>query len=254
MRGEGGDKLRLFPSHRVVPAVNYCFPAPPQPTLPIAGSPAVFPVHRIYCVGRNYADHAREMGATGREAPFFFCKPADAVLSNAPAPIALPYPDRTEDLQHEVELVVAIGVPGYQVTVEQAAGMVWGYAVGIDLTRRDLQAEAKRQGRPWDVSKGFDRSAPIGAIHPAGQIGPLGARRIWLNVNDSRRQEGNLSEMIWSVEETVSQLSTYFQLAAGDLIFTGTPAGVGKLVAGDRIDAGIDGIGLIHVQINARHK
>jgi fumarylpyruvate hydrolase len=231
--------------------VNYCFPAPPQPFLPIAGRPDALPLHRIYCVGRNYEEHAREMGASGREAPFFFCKPADAVLCKDPGPIAIRYPDRTADLQHEVELVVAIGTPGYQVTVKQAAAMIWGYTVGIDLTKRDLQAEAKRQGRPWDVSKGFDGSAPIGAIHPAAQVGALEARRIWLDVNGTRRQEGNLSQMIWSVEETISQLSTYFQLLAGDLIFTGTPAGVGKLVAGDRVEAGIDGIGVIHVEINS---
>jgi fumarylpyruvate hydrolase len=231
--------------------VNFCFPAPPQPFVPIVGRPDVFPVHRIYCVGRNYEEHAREMGASGREAPFFFCKPGDAVLCKEPGPITMLYPDRTADLQHEVELVVALGAPGYQVTPEQAAAMVWGYAVGIDMTRRDLQAEAKKQGRPWDVSKGFDQSAPIGAIHPAGQIGALGARRIWLNVNGSKRQEGLLSQMIWNVEETIAQLSAFFRLAAGDLIFTGTPAGVGKLVPGDRIEAGIDGVGPIQVQIDA---
>ena len=231
--------------------MNFCFAAPPQPFVPIAGRSDAFPVHRIYCVGRNYEDHAREMGASGREAPFFFCKPGDAVVCKEPDPIAMRYPDRTADLQHEVELVVAIGAPGYQVSVERAAGMVWGYAVGIDLTRRDLQAEAKRQGRPWDVSKGFDGSAPIGAIHPAGPIGELGARRIWLDVNGTRRQQGNLSQMIWSVEETIAQLSGFFQLAAGDLIFTGTPAGVGKIVAGDRIEAGIDGIGTLRVQIDS---
>jgi fumarylpyruvate hydrolase len=234
----------------VVRAVNFCFPAPPQPFVPIADRSDVFPVHRIYCVGRNYEEHAREMGASGREAPFFFCKPGDAVLSNPTGPITIRYPDRTADLQHEVELVVAIGAAGYRVTVEQAAHMVWGYAVGIDLTRRDLQADAKRQGRPWDVSKGFDRSAPIGAIRPAGQIDTLGSRRIWLKVNASGRQEGTLSQMIWNVDETISQLSGFFELMPGDLIFTGTPAGVGKLVAGDRVEAGIDGIGVIHVQID----
>lgn len=190
------------------------------------------------------------MGGSGREAPFFFCKPADAVLCMEPGPVPIRYPDRTTDFQHEVELVVAIGAPGYRVTVDKAATMIWGYAVGIDLTRRDLQVDAKRQGRPWDVSKGFDGSAPIGAIRPAGQIGALGERRIWLNVNGARRQEGSLSQMIWSVEETISQLSGFFHLTAGDLIFTGTPAGVGKLVVGDRIEAGIDGIGVIHARVD----
>jgi fumarylpyruvate hydrolase len=236
----------------LIDPVNFCFPAPPQPFVPIAQRADAFPVHRIYCVGRNYEAHAREMGATGREAPFFFCKPADAVLPADPGPITIPYPDRTADLQHEVELVVAIGAPGYRVGVERAARMIWGYAVGIDLTRRDVQAEAKRQGRPWDVAKGFDRSAPIGAIRPALDTGALGARRIWLNVNDRLRQDGMLSQMIWNVEETISQLSEFFELSAGDLIFTGTPAGVGALVPGDRIEAGIDGVGTIRVHVADR--
>jgi fumarylpyruvate hydrolase len=232
--------------------VNFCFPARPQPFVPVAERADAFPVHRIYCVGRNYEEHAREMGASGREAPFFFCKPADAVLCARPGPIVVRYPDRTADLQHEVELVVAIGAAGYRVPAEQAARMVWGYAVGIDLTRRDLQADAKRQGRPWDVSKGFDRSAPLGAIRPASGAGRLGPQRIWLDVNGQRRQEGTLSQMIWSVEETISQLSEFFELLAGDLIFTGTPAGVGKLAPGDRVEAGIDGIGVIHLEVAQR--
>jgi len=232
--------------------VNLCFPAQPQPFVPVAERADAFPVHRLYCVGRNYEEHAREMGASGREAPFFFCKPADAVLCAGPGPIVVRYPDRTADLQHEVELVVAIGAAGYRVPVEQAARMVWGYAVGIDLTRRDLQADAKRQGRPWDVSKGFDRSAPLGAIRPASGAGRLGPQPIWLDVNGQRRQEGTLSQMIWSVEETISQLSEFFELLAGDLIFTGTPAGVGRLVPGDRVEAGIDGIGVIHLEVAER--
>jgi len=232
--------------------VDYCFPAPPQPLVPIAESSQAYPVHRIYCVGRNYADHAREMGASGREAPFFFTKPADAVLPAGLEAVAIPYPDRTSDLQHEVELVVALGAPGYRVTVEQAARLVWGYAVGLDLTRRDLQAEAKRTGRPWDVGKGFERSSPIGAIRPAAQVGILDGRRIWLDVNGQPRQVGQLSQMIWSVEETIAQLSGYFELQAGDLIFTGTPAGVGPLVPGDRVEAGIDGIGTIRMRIADR--
>ncbi|HEX4583933.1 MAG TPA: fumarylacetoacetate hydrolase family protein [Burkholderiaceae bacterium] len=232
--------------------MNFPFPPPPQPFVPISDSADAFPVHRIYCVGRNYEDHAREMGASGREAPFFFCKPADAVLYAGSAPIVIPYPDRTADLQHEVELVVAIGSPGYRVTVEQAARMIWGGAVGIDLTRRDLQAEAKRLGRPWEVGKAFERSAPVGAIRPAADLGSLGKRRIWLSVNGTIRQDGDLSRMIWSVEETISQLSGLFELAAGDLIFTGTPAGVGPLVPGDRIEAGIDGIGIIQARIGDR--
>ena len=206
-------------------------------------------MHRIYCVGRNYEEHAREMGASGREEPFFFCKPADAVIHSASGPVLMPYPDRTQDLQHEVELVVAIGAGGSRVAVDRAALMVWGYAVGIDLTRRDLQAQAKKLGRPWDVAKGFERSAPICAIRPAAEVGVLGQRRIWLEVNGQLRQEGRLSQMIWSVEETIAQLSSFFELAAGDLIFTGTPAGVGRLAPGDRIEAGIDGIGTMQLQV-----
>lgn len=228
------------------------FPEPPPPFVPVADSTDAFPVHRIYCVGRNYEDHAREMGGSGREAPFFFCKPADAVLCADAGPIVIPYPDRTADLQHEVELVVAIGAPGYRVAVGQAAPMIWGYAVGIDLTRRDLQADAKRLGRPWEVAKAFDRSAPIGAIRPAAGVGSLGARRIWLSVNGAIRQDGELSRMIWGVEETISHLSGFFELTAGDLIFTGTPAGVGPLVPGDRIEAGIDGIGIMQARIADR--
>lgn len=232
--------------------MSLCFPTLPAPVVPVADRPEAFPVHRIYCVGRNYADHALEMGASGREAPFFFCKPADAVAPAQSAPRVIPYPDRTADLQHEVELVVAIGAPGYQVSAGQAARMVWGYAVGIDLTRRDLQAELKRLGRPWEIAKAFDRSAPIGAIKPVPQAGPLGSRRIWLSVNGRMRQDGDLAQMIWSVEETIAQLSTYFELAPGDLVFTGTPAGVGPLVAGDRIEAGIDGIGTLEVHLEDR--
>jgi fumarylpyruvate hydrolase len=232
--------------------MKLCFPAPHQPAVPIADSAEGFPVHRIYCVGRNYADHAREMGASGREAPFFFCKPADAAAPAQSGPLVIRYPDRTADLQHEVELVVAIGAAGYQVAPEQAAQMVWGYAVGIDLTRRDLQAELKKLGRPWEVAKAFDRSAPIGAIKPVAQAGPLGSRRIWLSVNGRMRQDGDLAQMIWSVEETIAQLSTYFELAPGDLVFTGTPAGVGSLVEGDRIEAGIDGIGTLQARVERR--
>jgi len=232
--------------------VDLCLSPPLQPHVPIAGGAEAFPVHRIYCVGRNYEEHAREMGASGREEPFFFCKPADAVVCGGSGPVIVPYPDRTQDLQHEVELVVAIGAAGTNVAVDRAARMVWGYSVGIDLTRRDLQAQAKKLGRPWDVAKGFERSAPIGAIRPAAEVGVLGQRRIWLEVNGQLRQDGRLSQMIWNVEETIAQLSGFFELAAGDLIFTGTPAGVGRLVPGDRIEAGIEGIGTMQLQLAPR--
>jgi len=233
-------------------AMKFCFSATPQACVPIAGSEQAFPVHRIYCVGRNYEEHAREMGAAGREAPFFFAKPADAVLPAGPEPILIPYPDQTSDLQHEIELVVAIGAPGYRVTISEAAHLIWGFAVGIDLTRRDLQAQMKRQGRPWEVGKSFDRSAPIGPILSIGEVGVLGARRIWLSVNGQMRQDSELSRMIWDVEETIGQLSRFFELCPGDLIFTGTPAGVGPLVPGDLIDSGIDGIGTIRARITDR--
>lgn len=206
------------------------------PTLAIEGSSQRFPVHRIYCVGQNYAEHAREMGHTGRQDPFFFSKPADAVV---PSETVLPFPTRTEELHHEVELVIALGQGGSDVGAGAAAQMVFGCAVGVDLTRRDLQAAAKKSGRPWDMAKGFDRSAPIGLIAPGP---PPASAAITLAVNGERRQAGELSDMIWSPVEIVAVLSTYVALAPGDLIFTGTPAGVGRLLPGDRVDASIDGL------------
>jgi fumarylpyruvate hydrolase len=228
---------------------NLCFPAPPQALVPVVGGGQSFPVHRIYCVGRNYAEHAREMGADAREQPFFFCKPADAVLPLGGGTDCIPFPDGTEDFEHEIELVVALGADGYRVSPAQAAGLVWGYAVGIDLTRRDLQAALKKSGRPWEVSKGFDGSAPIGAIRPRREVGTVDTGRIWLDVNGVCRQQGDLSQMIWSVEETLSQLSRHFRLVPGDLVFTGTPAGAGRLAPGDRIEGGIDRVGVIRAHI-----
>ncbi len=228
---------------------SFCIPAPPQAFVPVAESALAFPVHRIYCVGRNYADHAREMGATGREAPFFFSKPPDAVLPVAGDRIDIPYPDLTEDLQHEVELVVALGSGGYRVSVDDAGALIWGYAVGIDLTRRDLQAGLKQAGRPWEVSKGFDGSAAVGPIRPARQRASPRAGRIWLNVNGDLRQQGDLSQMIWNVDETLAQLSQFFHLAAGDLVFTGTPAGVGRLRPGDELDGGVEAAGTLRARI-----
>ena len=220
-----------------------------RPGVPIRGSDRYFPVHRIYCVGRNYAAHARESGADPeREAPFYFMKPADAVVANDSR---VPYPPRTRDLHHEIELVVAIGKGGRDLSLEDAEGHIFGYAVGIDLTRRDLQAEAKSAGRPWDTSKGFDHSAPITAIHPVGEVGhPVGGR-IWLEVNGERRQDGDLAELIWSVPEAIVELSTLFALQPGDLIFTGTPAGVGSLRRGDRVRGGVAGVDEIRIEIAA---
>jgi fumarylpyruvate hydrolase len=214
--------------------------AVPAPSVAVAGSTLRFPVHRIYCVGRNYAAHAREMGADPeRERPCFFMKPADAVVENG---ADVPYPSSTANLHHEVELVAAIGRGGRDIADAHALEHVYGYAVGNDLTRRDLQARAKAAGEPWDIAKGFDQSAPLGAIHPAQRIGHPARGRIWLDVNGERRQDADLRELIWSVSQIVAQLSTFFELQPGDLVFTGTPAGVGPLQRGDRIVAGIDGI------------
>jgi fumarylpyruvate hydrolase len=217
----------------------YLFP-PTTPAVAIKGRSDLFPVHRIYCVGRNYADHVREMGGNpDREPPIFFAKPADAVVTNN---ARIPYPSRTQNFHHEIELVVAIGKGGHNIAAAQALEHVYGYAVGNDLTRRDLQSDAKDNGRPWDTSKGFDRSAVISAITPAAQSGHLRSGRIWLKVNGQMRQQADLSELIWSVPEVIAELSTFFELQPGDLIYTGTPAGVGALKKGDRIEGGIDGL------------
>jgi fumarylpyruvate hydrolase len=230
--------------------MSYVFDPAASPTLAVAGSSARFPVHRIYCVGRNYAAHAREMGANpDREPPFFFSKPADAVV--APG-TAVPYPPRTTDLHHEIELVVAIGKGGRDIAVANALEHVFGYAVGVDLTRRDLQAESKKAGKPWDTAKGFDASAPVSEVHPVSRIGHPGRGRIWLDVNGERRQTGDVSDLIWSVPETIAELSTFFALAPGDLIFTGTPAGVAALKPGDRLAGGVEGVTTLELSIAAR--
>jgi len=218
-----------------------------QPTIEIAGGPQRFPVHRIYCVGRNYEAHVREMGNDPqREPPCFFMKPADAVVANG-SPV--PYASRTSNLHHEVELVVAIGAGGRHMTLRSALDHVFGYAVGNDLTRRDLQAAAKDKGLPWDVAKGFDHSAPTSAIRTVADAGHLSSGRIWLEVNGHKRQDANLAEMIWSVPEIIVELSTLYELQPGDLIFTGTPAGVGPVQRGDSIVAGIDGLDTLRTTI-----
>jgi fumarylpyruvate hydrolase len=220
--------------------MSYLFPPPATPAVAIKGRTEQFPVHRVYCVGRNYAAHAREMGANPeREPPFFFTKPATALVPNH---ARVPYPSRTSNFHHEIELVVAIGKGGRDIPAAQALDHVYGYAVGNDLTRRDLQADAKDHGRPWDTSKGFDHSAVISAITPASQSGHLRSGRIWLHVNGQPRQQADLSELIWSVPEVIAELSTLFELQPGDLIYTGTPAGVGALKRGDRLEGGIDGL------------
>lgn len=224
----------------------FVFSPPQQPSLAIAGSAERFPVRRVYCVGRNYAAHVREMGNDEREPPFFFAKPADAVVA---AGTTIPYPPLTANLHHEIELVVAIGKPGFRIAQDAALSHVWGYAVGIDLTRRDLQDAAKKGGKPWEWSKGFDRSGPCGPLVPAERSGHPRAGRIWLSVNGTTRQDADLSELIWPVADIVVACSEAVELAAGDLIFTGTPAGVGALKPGDHVTGGIDGIGTISIDI-----
>ncbi len=218
-----------------------------QPSIAVAGGEDRFPVRRIYCIGRNYGAHAREMGHDpDREPPFWFAKPADAIV---PSGSVIDYPPRTENLHHEIELVVAIGKAGVDVAVGDALEHVYGYAVGIDLTRRDLQKEAKSQGRPWVTAKGFDQSAPVSALHTVQDVGHPASGRIWLSVNGEIRQQGDLNELIWSVAEAVAELSTLFALSPGDLIFTGTPAGVGPVIVGDQIAGSIDGIDEIKITI-----
>ena len=227
---------------------SYAIALPPVPSVAIAGSSTRFPVRRIFCVGRNYAAHAREMGNDpDREPPFFFTKPADAVADSGHH---LPYPRLTANLHHEIELVVAIGTGGAGIPRDTALDHVWGYGAGIDMTRRDLQDDAKKHGRPWDWGKAFDGSAPCGALRPAEHTGHPERGRIWLAVNGQTRQDGDLAEMIWPVADIVSLCSRSVRLVPGDLIFTGTPAGVGPLLPGDVVTGGIDGIGEIALTID----
>jgi fumarylpyruvate hydrolase len=213
------------------------------PTAEIAGGTQRFPIRRIFCVGKNYADHAREMGGDpSREPPFFFSKPADAVVPGM-ADIAMP--SRTANLHHEIELVIALGQGGANIAPEDALATVFGYAVGNDLTRRDLQADAKAGGRPWDMAKGFDHSAVLSPIRRAAEIGHPSAARIWLSVNGAIRQDGDIADMIWPVADIIAELSTYVELQPGDLIYSGTPVGVGRIASGDLVEGGVDGIGTI---------
>ncbi|MBN9307994.1 fumarylacetoacetate hydrolase family protein [Devosia sp.] len=225
---------------------DYVIAPPPQAAIPVAGG-GLFPVRRIYCVGRNYAEHAREMGHDpNAEPPFFFSKPADAVVTGG---ADVPYPTRTENLHHEIELVAAIGTGGRDIAVADAMAHVWGYAVGIDLTRRDLQAWAKKAAKPWEVAKGFDHSAPIGALVRAETVVTPLKGAIELRVNGDIRQSGDISDMIWDLPHVIAELSQYFELFPGDLVMTGTPAGVGAVVAGDRLAGAIAGIGTVECRI-----
>lgn len=232
--------------------MNSVIPVHPPVVLPVAGSTDVFPVRRVYCVGRNYAEHAKEMGFTGREDPFFFCKPADALLIVPEAHTGeLPYPPKTANLHYEAELVVVLGAGGRNLTPEQAAQCVWGYAIGLDMTRRDLQGEAKKQGRPWEVGKAFDASGPIGPVYPRSVVGAKDQGAISLTVNGQQKQHSDLSQMIWNVSESIAYLSGLFELKAGDIIFTGTPEGVGPVVAGDLMVCSIEGLGQLQVKVGA---
>ena len=230
--------------------MSYVFTPPATVSLPVVGHSDRFPVHRIYCVGRNYAEHAQEMGHSGREAPFFFMKPADAVLLAAPGnTAAMPYPSLTANLHHEIELVVAIGVGGANIKAADAAKHIYGYAVGLDMTRRDLQNEMKKQGRPWCIGKGFDNSAPVGPITPAVQVPNIATAAIHLQVNGQDRQRSSIGKLIWNLAETIEQLSAAWTLQPGDLIFTGTPEGVGAVVRGDTLVGAIDGLQSITVRV-----
>lgn len=229
---------------------QYVLPQPPTASVAVAESEQRFPVRRIFCVGRNYAAHAREMGRDpDREPPFFFTKPADSVVDNH---ATVPYPPETDNFHYEIELVLAIGKEGFQVSTDDAMSLVWGAGVGIDLTRRDLQLLAREQGRPWDWGKAFDQSAPCAPLKPLADIASLERGRIWLSVNDQIKQDADLADLIWDVEEVVSICSHSMVLKPGDLIYTGTPAGVGPVVSGDRIKGGIDGLGEIDIAIGPK--
>jgi len=227
--------------------MNTVIPSPAQPSIPVAGRSERFPVRRVFCIGRNYADHAKEMGASVDTAnPMFFTKPADALVTDG---ADVPYPSATNDLHHEVEMVVALGSGGTDLTLEQAAATVWGYGVGLDLTRRDLQAQAKAKGSPWDVAKAFDHSAPVSALVPASEVTPTAATRISLEINGETRQAATLGDMLLDVPAILSALSKLFELKAGDIVYTGTPAGVSALLRGDRFRATLEGVATLEGRV-----
>ena len=229
---------------------DYVFTPPAVVAIPVVGQDKKFAVRRVFCVGRNYAEHAKEMGFTGREDPFFFCKPADAlVVIDDGSEGKMRYPSKTSNLHYEMELVVALGSGGCDIPVEQAESHIFGYALGLDMTRRDLQGEAKKQGRPWEVGKAFDEAGPIGPIHPVTKTGVLNAGQISLEVNGVVKQNSNLDQLIWNIPESISYLSGLFELKAGDLIFTGTPEGVGAVVAGDKMVGKFAGLGELKVAV-----
>jgi fumarylpyruvate hydrolase len=232
--------------------MSYVFNPPAVPSVPVQGRGERFPIHRVYCVGRNYEEHAKEMGFTGREPPFFFLKPADAIVPIAAGETgSIPYPTLTKNLHHEIELVVAIGTGGRNIKASDAHKHIFGYAVGLDMTRRDLQGEMKKQGRPWCIGKGFDQSAPIGAITPAEQAGDIENAEIWVQVNGKDRQRSNVSKLIWNIGEIIEHVSAAWELQPGDLVYTGTPEGVAAVVAGDTLQGGVKGLTGITVKVRA---
>ena len=230
--------------------MTYVFNPTPTVSVTVLGTPARFPVHRIYCVGRNYEEHAKEMGFTGREPPFFFLKPTDAlVVVNEGETGTLPYPSLTHNFHHEIELVVAIGVGGKNIKAADAYQHIFGYAVGLDMTRRDLQNEMKKLGRPWCIGKAFDASAPIGPITPVAQAGDVNQAEVYLQVNGQDRQRSAVAKLIWNIAETIEHLSAAWELQAGDLIYTGTPEGVAAVVSGDTLLGGVSGLGTLSVKV-----
>ena len=230
--------------------MSHVFAPPAAASLPVAGSADTFPVRRVYCVGRNYVEHAKEMGFTGREPPFFFLKPADALLVVPEGQVGkMPYPSLTKDLHHEVELVVAIGSGGRDIQAADAMRHVWGYAVGLDMTRRDLQGEAKKLGRPWEIGKGFDHSAPIGPLRRAAECDIGAGTRIALEVNGTVRQQSTIGKLIWNIGEIIEHLTAAWELAPGDLIYTGTPEGVAAVVKGDTLAGGVAGLPELRVRV-----
>ena len=231
-------------------SVSYVFTPPPVVSVPVAGSSDRYAVHRVYCVGRNYEEHAKEMGFTGREPPFFFLKPTDAiVVVDAGTVGTIPYPSLTKNFHHEIELVVAIGTGGKNIKALDAHKHIYGYAVGLDMTRRDLQGEMKKAGRPWCIGKGFDHSAPIGPITPVAQAGDVENAELYVQVDGKDRQRSNVAKLIWNIAETIEHLSAAWELMPGDLIYTGTPAGVAAVVSGDTMVGGVAGLGTLTVKV-----
>jgi fumarylpyruvate hydrolase len=230
--------------------MNYVFNPSPVASVPVVGRTERFPVRRVICVGRNYVEHAKEMGFTGREPPFFFFKPADAIVPvTAGETGSIDYPSLTKDLHHEIELVACIGTGGRNIKAADAMKHIWGYAVGLDMTRRDLQGEMKKQGRPWEIGKSFEQSAPIGPVTPASQAGDVANAEIWLKVNGKDRQRSSVAKLIWNLGEIIEHVSSAWELAPGDLIFTGTPEGVAAVVPGDTLEGGVGGVGTLSVKI-----